>query len=112
MERLVKNRLSWYIEREDIITPIQSGFMKNRSTTDHLIKLETDIQKGMANKEHTVVIFLDLEKAYDRVWRQGIVYELYNQGFTGKILKWIHAFMSNRVNRVRVGNYISEPKKM
>ena len=65
----------------------------------------------MANKEHKVVIFLDLEKAYDRVWRQGIVYELYNQGFTCKILKWIYAFMSNIMNHVRVGNYISEQQK-
>ena len=111
MERLVKNRLSWYIERKDCITPIQSGFMKNRSTTDHIIRLETDIHKGMANKENTVVIFLDLQKAYDAVWRQGIVYELYNQGFTGKFLKWIYAFMSNRVSYVRVGNHISEKKQ-
>ena len=111
MERLVKNRLSWYIEKNNIITPIQSGFMERRSTIDHLVKLETDIHKGMVNKEYSVVIFLDLEKAYDVVWRQGIVCKLYELGFSGKILKWIHAFMTNRVSRVRVDNYTTEPKK-
>lgn len=63
MERLIKNRMTWYMEKNDTITPIESGFMKKRSTVDQIIRLETDIQKGMINREYTVVLFLDLEKA-------------------------------------------------
>ena len=92
MERLIKNRMTWYMEKNEIITPIQSGFRKKRSTIDQIIRLETDIHKGMINREYTVVLFLDLEKAYDAVWRQGIVSKIYELGFKGKILRWINAF--------------------
>ena len=111
MERLVKNRMIWYIEKNDIITPIQSGFMTKRSTTDQIIRLETDIHKGMSNKEYIVIVFLDLEKAYDVVWRQGIVRKMYESGFTGKILNWMYAFLSKRTCQVRVDNHTSEQKE-
>ena len=38
MERMVNNRLVWYLESNNILTPQQSGFRKNRSTVDHLVR--------------------------------------------------------------------------
>ena len=73
MERMVKNRLTWFIEKYDIITPLQWGFRKERSTVDQIIRLETDVHKALLNKEYTIVLVLDLEKAYDVLWRKGIV---------------------------------------
>ena len=43
-ERIVNLRLNWYLEINDIINPIQSGFRKQRSTTDHLVRLESFIR--------------------------------------------------------------------
>ena len=44
-----------------------SGFRKGRSTIDNIINLENDIQKNINNKNHVLAVFLDLEKAYDRI---------------------------------------------
>ena len=44
MERMVNNRLVWYLERNKIITPTQSGFRKSRSTTDQLVRLESFVR--------------------------------------------------------------------
>jgi len=41
MERMINDRLVWYLERNNFITPVQSGFRKQRSTTDHLVRLES-----------------------------------------------------------------------
>ena len=41
--------------------------------TDHLIRLETEIRKALVYDEHLVSVFYDLEKAYDRTWRYGIL---------------------------------------
>ena len=112
MERLIKNRMNWYIEKNNIITPIQSGFREKRSTTDQIIRLETDINKAMINREYTVVLFLDLQKAYDLVWRQGIVSKIYELGFEGKILCWINAFLSKRTCQVRVQDHLSIQKNV
>ena len=96
MERMVKNRLVWYLERNSLLTPFQAGFRKNRSTIDQLVRLETDIHKGMMNKEYTVVVFLDLEKAFDKIWREGIAYKCGAIGIKDRMLRWIISFLGNR----------------
>jgi len=65
MERMINTRLVWYLEQLKLITPVQSGFRKQRSTTDQLVRLETFVCEAFVNKQHTVAIFFDLEKAYD-----------------------------------------------
>ena len=74
--------------------------------------METDINKAMINREYTVVLFLDLQKAYDLVWRQGIVSKIYELGFEGKILCWINAFLSKRTCQVRVQDHLSIQKNV
>jgi len=41
------------VETENIIGPEQTGFRKNRSKSDHLIKIDHDIKKGSKEKKST-----------------------------------------------------------
>ena len=66
MERMINNRSVWYLERNNVITPVQSDFCKQRSTTDHLVQLGSFIQEAFVQRQHAVAIFFDLEKAYER----------------------------------------------
>jgi len=52
MERMVNNRLVWYLERNKLITPMPSGFRKGRSTTDQLVRLETFAREAFIQKQH------------------------------------------------------------
>jgi len=63
--RQLNTTLVWYLEKLKLITPVQGGFRKQRSTTDQLVRLETFVRKAFVNKQHAVAIFLDLEKAFD-----------------------------------------------
>ena len=66
MERMVYERLMWQLDMLGALSSFQCGFRKNRSTVDHLIRLETYIRSAFLNKEHVVVVVLfDIEKAYD-----------------------------------------------
>ena len=73
LERMINDRLVWFLESNNLLTNIQSGFRHNRTTTDHLIKLENFIREGFIRNEHVVAIFFDLEKAYDTTWKHGIL---------------------------------------
>ena len=73
MGRIVNSRLVWHLEKEEVITNIQSGLRKNRSTTDNLAKLENDIHNAIHNENHTILVYFDLQKAYDSAWRYGLV---------------------------------------
>ena len=62
MERIINDRLVWYLESNELITEFQFGFRHQRSTLDHLVRLETYIRDAFINREHVVAIFFDLEK--------------------------------------------------
>ena len=106
-ERLITNRLVWYLEANNLLSRAQAGFRQGRSTIDQLIKLTDTIIKSLGNKEFCEAVFLDMEKAYDMVWQTGLLIKLRNMGIGGKILTWIRNFISNRTFQVRIGNVLS-----
>ena len=96
MERMINERLVYYLEINNLITEVQCGFRKNRSTIDHLIRLESLIKDAFINKERVVSIFFDLEKAYDTTWKHGILKDLFEMGLRGHLANFIANFLENR----------------
>ena len=103
MERMVNNRLTWYLERNNLLSPIQSGFRSNRNTMDNIIRLENAIQSTLRHGEFLVVVTLDLEKAYDLMWVNGLLCKLHQLGIRGKMLGWLRSFLTQRTSQVVVG---------
>ena len=62
----------------------------------------------MDASEQVGVIFLDLKKAFDRVWHAGLIAKLHAAGVRGQLLAWLTDFLSNRQQQVRVGSAISD----
>ena len=108
-ERMVNHRLMWFLEKNNILSPQQSGFRKNKSTMDALSQLTGYIKKGFKEKKHTTAVFFDMEKAYDTVWRDGILNDLYKMGLRGNLPTFIDNFLSNREFCVRIGASHSGP---
>lgn len=108
MERMVTSRLTWYLENNNLLNINQSGFRKNKRTLDQLIRLSNTIQKGLAGKKYTLGVFLDVEKAYDMVWKKGILYKLHEMGISGNMFNWINSFLHGRTLKTRVGNTFSD----
>ena len=107
MEKLVKHRLTWFLEKHELLNPLQSGFCKNRNVKDHLIRLETDTHISLKTKKYTVAVFLDLEKAYDSLWKGGLLKKLIGLGLRGKILFFMKSFLMKRISYVRINNCLS-----
>ena len=108
MERMVNRRLVHFLESNQFLTNVQCGFRQGRSTTDHLVRLETWIREGIATREHVVAVFFDLEKAYDTTWKYGIMKDLHHLGLRGKLPIFIDSFLKNRTFRVRMGAQFSD----
>ena len=90
------NRLIWFLEKNKLITNLQTGFRKARSTIDHLICLETLIREAFAKKEHMTAIFFYIEKAYDTMWKYGIMKDLKNMGLKSKLPIFMKNFLKDR----------------
>ncbi|GFW55897.1 probable RNA-directed DNA polymerase from transposon X-element [Trichonephila clavipes] len=82
---------------------------KGRSTLDNIITLENKIRNAFVRRNHFVSIFFDIEKAYDRTWRCGILRTLFDFGFRGNLPTFIQHFLKLRTFRVRLAGTLSAP---
>ena len=109
MERMINNRLVWYLERNKLISPMQCGFRKQRSTTDHLVRLESFVREAFVQRQHAVGVFFDLEKAYESTWKFGIMRDLHNACLcVADSPFFIESFLKNRQFHVRLGSSYSD----
>jgi len=69
--------------------------------------LESSVNTGKANRESTLAVFLDLEKAYDMVWKKGVIIKMQGMGLCGRVIRWVDDFLSNRYICVRVNGCLS-----
>ena len=80
----------------------QSGFRPNDSYINQLISITHNIYRAFdANPSLEVRgVFLDLSKAFDKVWHEDLLYKLKNNGINGNALKLIKSFLHSRSQRV------------
>ena len=94
------------MERHNLFNQFQAGFRKGRSTVDQIMRL----QKRYTDRPQpwTVGIFLDFTKAYDMMWKGGVLEKLKRMNIGGEILNWIDDFLTERTFQVRIGEELSD----
>ena len=100
MERVVNQRLKWYLETKDILAPEQVGFRQFRATEDQTTYLAQEIEEAFQEKKSTRVAWIDLQRAFDKVWIDGLIVKLMRNGVANNMLKLIHSYLFNRQARV------------
>lgn len=104
MERMVTSRLTYVLESRNLFSCHQSGFRKGRTTMDPVVCLENEVRKAQANKEQVNAVFFDVEKAYDMLWKDGLLIKLESIGIGGRMYNWVMDFLRDRSIEVRVGS--------
>ena len=106
-ERMINTRLYWYLEESGFINKNQAGFRAGFRTEDQLFRLSQRILDGFQRKEHTTAVFVDLQQAYDRVWRKGLLLKMRDAGIHGKLYNWIKYFLVDRTIQTKINDGIS-----
>ena len=114
MERMVGDRLYYIAETRGMFSDLQAGFRRGRSCEDQILKMVQAIEDGFQKKkmERSVLVMLDYSKAYDKVWQQRLLLAMEEKGVPMKFLKWIDAFLGNRLARVRFQDATSKVRVM
>ena len=101
-EKCLYDTVYTYFEENGLFTSCLSGFRKGDSCVSQLLSITHEILKGFdANPSlDTRGVFLDISKAFDRVWHDGLFFKLKSYGVTGPILLLIQDFLSGRSQRV------------
>ena len=108
LERLLYNSMFEFFIQNNLITPNQSGFKTGDSCINQLISITHEIYKSFDDGYEVRGVFLDISKAFDKVWHQGLHYKLRQNGISGELLNILTDFLDNRTQRVILnGQYSS-----
>ena len=102
MERIVNERLKWYLETENLLAPEQAGFRQFRSTEDQATYLSQEIEDAFKEQKLVLVSWTDLQKVFDKVWMEGLLIKLLRNGIASNMFNWIKSYLYNRRARVSV----------
>ena len=105
-ERVIKRRLRSQLEHIGLINKHQSGFRKAKSTDDHLFRLSQSIMESFNRGEHVVAAFLDVKKAFNNVWHNGLRYKIFQPDLPTKMTRWLSDFLVGRLIQVNVNNFL------
>ena len=101
-EKIIFDSIYGHLQKNSLLTPHQSGFQPGDSTINQLLSITHKIYGSFDNVPslETRAVFLDLSKAFDRVWHEGLLYKLECSGISGKLLSLLRNFLTNRQQRV------------
>ncbi len=98
LERCIFNNI--YPKIKHLITLLQHGFLKGKSTSTQLLSFLNNIISNIDADLQTDIIYLDYAKAFDSVSHKLLIIKLKSFGFSGPLLYWFNNYLSNRLQRV------------
>ena len=104
LERLVLWQMEDTSLREFPIHRNQHAFRKGHSAEIAISKLVSKIEKAIFKKEYAVVVFLDIEGAYDNVSIRAQVAGMIKHGVSANIINWYEQYLKNRITGGQAGD--------
>ena len=111
LEKVVAKRLDDHMLDNNLYSSVQSAYRERHSTETALLKVQSDILTALDSGSGAVLLMLDLSAAFDTI-DHGILLSRLNSlyGISGDALDWFKSYLSNRVQRVIIGDTVSECK--
>ena len=104
LESIINTRLKWFIESEHLLAAELSGFREHHCTGEKNTYITQEIEDESQHKKYTLTVWIDLQKAFDKVWTDGLLLKRKKCNIVGNIFLCIKSFLHNRRARVVVGN--------
>lgn len=110
-ERLIKNRLEFWLESNNIIPSSQFGFRKSTSTQENIASLLTEIQLGFTTNKSSSVVFLDITGAYDNVNLKILANKMQHIGIPDMVILNVYNLYCLRNIYIRTNNNLIGPRQ-
>ena len=108
MEKLIKEKIVEHLSTNNPINPSQHGFTKHKSCSTNLLEFFEFVTYQVDRGNPVDVVYLDFAKAFDKVPKLRLLEKIKSMSITGNILGWIDNWLTDRRQRVKVGNSLSE----
>ena len=107
-EKVLKDKLWTFINQHNVIPSEQFGFRSFHSTTHQIKRISNHVKQNFSFQKSTALVLLDVEKAFDSVWHNGLIFKLIQHSFPIYLIKLIQSFLSRRLFCVCINNEYSD----
>lgn len=107
LESFIRDAIVSHMTVNKLYAQCQHGFRKSRSCITQLLEVMEDFTKMIDRGEDIDIIYLDFKKAFDSVPHYRLLRKMEAYGINGKIYGWVRNFLTNRTQRVKVGQEFS-----
>lgn len=105
------DQISMYIQKNNLLSPLQSGFRPKHSCATAMVKILDDIRMPYDNGDLTILCLLDFSKAFDSVNHSLLCRKLRHYfAFSNSAIKLLSSYLKGRVQRVKGENVSSQFK--
>ena len=108
MKKIINWRLQNFLEKQNILSPYQSGFRTAHSTLDPLTRVESEVRESLMLDKCTMAVFLDISQTFDTVWHHGLLLKLLSIGLKGNLVRFVEDFIKQRQIKVKIRSALSE----
>ena len=105
LEKIIASRLNAFLLLINYHDPTQEGFTAKRNTIRYLNRLHLEIKADLMQNMTVIALFADMEKAFDSVWKKGLIVKLAKLNIKGNILKLIDDFLFSRIVKLNINSY-------
>ena len=92
LERLMFNEMFKFFIENELISSKQSGFKPGDSCVNQLVSIKHEFYKSFDKGHEVRGVFLDISKAFNKVWHDGIIFKLTQNGISANLLKLLRDF--------------------
>ena len=111
-ERLLFDHIFSFLKSNKLLIPNQSGFIPGDSTVNQLMAICNNISSHLDKGEEVIGVFLDLTKAFDKVWHAGLKHKLREIGIRGQLFELLSSYLHYRKQFVTLNGHTSQLKMM
>ncbi|KAF2350051.1 Reverse transcriptase domain [Trinorchestia longiramus] len=104
LEKVISNQLSIHLDKSNSLHPNQYAYRKHTSTQNALLNITEKIYSDIDTKNVTLLLLLDLSKAFDSVEHKRLLQKISNLGIA---TQWFQSYLANLSHAVRLENTIS-----
>lgn len=110
-EAIIAIRLEVLLLNSNHTDPDQEGFSKLKNTIRYLNRLHLGIKVDKENYLTVICLFIDFEKAFDSVWKRGMIVKLNSLGIKGNVLRLIDNFLFTRKVALNVNGEVGNSRQ-
>ena len=112
LERLMFNEMFEFFIENKLISSSHSGLKPGNSCINQLLSITHEIYSSFDEDLEVRSVFLDISKAFDEVWHDGIIFKLTQNGISGNLLNLLRDFLNDRKQRVVLNGQFSTWKSV